>query len=85
MIADLRHSAPQPSKRRGGAPRRTAIGLAALPLVFTLPSARQEPIQAKDPTMTDLPSFRSVAATSPLTAIGGCTACAVICWVGGSF
>ena len=39
MITDLRHSAAKPSKRRGGAPRRTAISLTALPLVFTLPSA----------------------------------------------
>ena len=59
MITDLSHSAAKPSKRRGGGPRRTAISLAALPLVFTLPSsaAGAHPSEA---TKDDRPAIISV-------------------------
>jgi hypothetical protein len=60
MISDLRHSAPQPSKRRGGAPRRTAIGLAALPLVFTLPSSATGAHPSEGPN-DDRPAIISVS------------------------
>jgi hypothetical protein len=60
MITDLSHSAPKPSKRRGGAPRRAAISLAALPLVFTLPSSATGAHPSEAPN-DDRPAIISVS------------------------
>ena len=60
MIRDCSHSAAGPANRRGRASRCTAISLATLPFVFTLPSSAAGALPAQAPN-DDRPAIISVS------------------------